>query len=96
MRETSVTQAATTKVQAAKTQLGAVVGQHHAEIRAAAESERTDVEKFNADTDRMKVALDFLLGLIDAHAKQQQVDTARVSAEAAAMQPEAQAIERQS
>lgn len=88
--------AATTKVQAAKAQLGAVVGQHNAEVRAAAEQNRTEVDTFNAETQRLNVALDFLLGLIDAHAKQQQIDTQRVSAEAAALQPATRATEGES
>lgn len=88
--------AAVSKLQGAKQSLGAVVGQHKAEVRAAAESERTHVEQFNAETARLGEALDFLLGLIDAHAKQQQIDVQRVSAEAAALQPEARAIANES
>jgi hypothetical protein len=84
--------AAVTKMQGAKTQLGAIVGQHNAEIRAAAEQQRTGVEVYNAETQRLGEALDFILGLIDAHQKQAQIDTQRVAAEAQALQPEAQAI----
>lgn len=75
-----------------KQSLGAVMGQHNAELRAAAETQRTDVDVYNAQTARLGDALNFLLGLIDAHAKQQTIDVSRVSAEAAALQPEAQSI----
>jgi hypothetical protein len=84
--------AATTKLGAAKQSLTNVVGQHKAEMRAAAESERTGVEQYNAETARLGEALDFLLGIIDAHQKQAQIDTQQVAAEAAALQPEARDI----
>ena len=84
---------AVAKLGAAKQSLGAVVGQKNAEIRAAAESQRTDVEVYNAETQRLGEALDFLLGLIDAHQKQAQINTQQVAAEAASLQPEAQAIQ---
>jgi hypothetical protein len=48
--------------------------------------QRTQIEQFNADTQRMKVALDFLLGLMSEHTTRQ---ANQAAADAAALEPEA-------
>jgi hypothetical protein len=69
---------------AANKALSATVAAHNSDMRANAETQRTQIEGYGADTDRLGVILDFIADL----AKLQQTQTAPIG-------PEANALEQQ-
>lgn len=77
-------QLAQVKLSSAKQALAATVAAHNADTRAEAENQRTGIEGYRADTERLSAVLDFLSDMVTAQQKQ-----------IAPVGPEAVQIERQ-